>query len=162
MYVGGTRAAAVLAGAALLLAGCTGAASLGRFTGTWLDAAGVPAERGQGQDRTFEVSSSTGPEHCEWQSAVFLHVGWPLGTHPDTSADLRQYLRDPQSVIGRPQLLGQLDLDSELPEGSRPTGYRTGAVELWFGPDGGDRYAYLRTGQSVERWPRAAEAVACA
>ncbi len=58
-------------------------------------------------------------------------------------------------------LLGQLDLDAELPADAQSTGYHTEQAELWFGPDRGDQYAYLDTDRGIERWPRAREPIGC-
>lgn len=80
----------------------------------------------------------TGPEHCRWESAVFLHVAWPLGSPQSTlgDGDSRTYLRDP--------------------------GYASKDVALWLGPDEGGEYVYLVRGEAVERWPRATDLPGCA
>jgi hypothetical protein len=134
----------------------------GTFTGGWTGPDGRPAARGESREFTYEVSAFEGPDHCEWQSAVFLNVGWPLGTTQGVTvgpSDSRSYIRDAEGAL--PFTEG-LDLDTELPPGATPTGYRTGDVELWFGDDGGDRWAYLVRGDgTVERWPRDVENVAC-
>lgn len=139
---------------------------LSTFTGVWYGPDGKPAERGDGPNRTFEVAAQQGARHCDWESAVILSVAWPLGATyeigPDTPP-LRQYVRDPQEQLSGFKVPGQLDLDAQLPEGSRYTGYHTGRAELWFGSDGGDRYVYLKTDKGVERWPRVHdELIACA
>lgn len=140
------------------------------FLGIWNGPSGEPAERGASQDRTFELSTMRMPDHCDWQEAVVLQVAWPLGTTyangPDApdAPDVREFMRDPQGVLPhRPGAYrSKLDLDSDLPEDATPNGYSIGGVELWFGPDGGEEFAYLvRAGRS-ERWPREYEEVACA
>lgn len=131
------------------------------FTAVWRGPDGQPAERGEGPDRSFEVTASEGPPHCNWETAVFLTVGWPLGTSPETAADTREYLRDPDGRVPEERLLGELDLDVEMPEDAQFTGYSTDEVELWFGPDEGNKFSYLKTGDGTERWPRAEEAIAC-
>ncbi|HXV95647.1 MAG TPA: hypothetical protein VD695_03790 [Gaiellaceae bacterium] len=50
--------------AAAAIAGCVGAVA--EAVGTWQDEQG------------HTVESSEGPEHCDWQSATFLHVGVDL------------------------------------------------------------------------------------
>lgn len=132
------------------------------YTGQWVDGEGSPASRGESRDFTYEVRASVGPEHCDWDSVVFLRVGWPLGTTqgiglPDSA---RKYIRDPDNVV---RFRDGLQLDAALPEGSTSTGYSTGDVELWLGPEGGDEYVYLvEDPDDVERWPRALEPPACA
>lgn len=136
------------------------------FTAAWSGADGHPAERGEGRERTFEVSAHVGSRHCDWESAVFLNVVWPLGSTYEIGPDARpiyQYVRDPEAVLGEAaDLSGDLVLDSQMPEDAEFTGYHTDQAELWFGPDDGDRYAYLDTDRGVERWPRAREPVGCA
>lgn len=140
------------------LAGCAGTAE---ELGSWTGPDGRAAERGEGREFTYEVWSRVGPEHCDWDSATFLAVGCPLGTTqgiglPDSA---REYIRDPADDVG---FKDRLDVDASLPEGSASTGYSTDGVELWFGPDEGDRYAYLvHDAGDVERWPRAIQPPAC-
>ena len=49
---------------------------------------------------TAELGASAGPNHCDWQSATILTIGWPLGTVAQTSAHSRSYIRDPKGVMG--------------------------------------------------------------
>src|SRR5260370_26841123 len=42
---------------------------------------------------SFELVTFSGPDHCGWQSATFLIVGWPVRTASRTIADARQYIR---------------------------------------------------------------------
>lgn len=90
-----------------------------------------------------------------------LNVVWPVGTtqHAGKPGEIHQYIRDPEDVTGS---RAGLDLDAALPDGSTATGYRAGAVELWFGPDGGADWAYLVDGNEVERWPRPEAPPGCA
>jgi hypothetical protein len=107
-----------------------------------------------------ELNSIAGPDHCQWQSAVMMHLGWPLGTVSQTSAEIRQLIRDPTGVIDR-GLRDKLALAIDLPADAQDTGYRNGELELWLSPSNPDA-AYLRVGSDVERWPRAEPVVACA
>lgn len=137
------------------------------FLGIWNGPNGEPAERGASRNRTFEVATMRMPDHCDWQEAVVLQVVWPLGTTyaigPD-APEVREFVRDPNGVL--PDVpgayLSELDLEAELPDDARPTGYSMDGVELWFGPDKGEEYAYLVRGQRTERWPREYKEVACA
>lgn len=107
------------------------------------------------------INVITGPEHCKWQSAVMMHVGWPLGRDANNISESRQYLRDPNKVLPQEDLMTDFDDDVELPKTAKYTGYRTDFVELWL--DGNDRAAaYLVFSDHVERWPRAKDAIACA
>jgi len=106
-----------------------------------------------------ELGTFAGPEHCSWEKAVFLSLGWPLGTVSETGRDFRQYIRDPQSVIEAD--LPDLDLAATLPDDAEDTAYRLGDLQLWLAPSDVDG-AYLRLGGDVERWPRASPLVLCA
>lgn len=142
------------------------AAGGGAYVGVWTGPDGSPAERGKSRERTFEVASRTMPEHCDWQDAIILQVAWPLGSTPaiGDSTEVRGFIRDPEEVLPElpGALRGELDLDVELPQGARPTGYRLDEVQLWLGPDNGEQYAYLKRGDDVERWPREFEPIGCA
>jgi hypothetical protein len=89
-----------------------------------------------------------------------MHLGWPLGTVSQTSAEIRQFIRDPNGVIDR-GLRDKLALAIDLPADAQDTGYRNGELELWLSQSNPDA-AYLRAGGDVERWPRAEPVVACA
>src|SRR5947208_5203010 len=90
----------------LVLAGCGSAAGLGEgggLPGTTVAAnfASPPQYPGHAWQRNghevppFEVVAAAGPEHCGWQSATVLTLGLPLGTEPETAAQPRRYIRDP-------------------------------------------------------------------
>lgn len=102
-----------------------------------------------------------GAEHCGWQSAVFLSVGWPLGTPRPTVAGTRLYVRDPEGLFPE-LLLAAFDADAELPPDARFTGFRRGEAELWLSPSEADRALFVVRGDKVEGWPRAREVFACA
>ncbi|GIH10522.1 hypothetical protein Rhe02_85890 [Rhizocola hellebori] len=106
-----------------------------------------------------ELNSSGGPEHCGWQSAVVLHLGWPLGTVSETMDQARQYIRDPGGAIDK-DLRDKLMFHVAMPADARDTGYRYNAVELWLSPSNPDA-AYLRVGDDIELWPRPLTVVAC-
>lgn len=106
-----------------------------------------------------ELNSIAGPDHCGWQSAVLMHLGWPLGTVSQTSAEIHQFIRDPDGVIVRGPR-DKLALHIGMPPDARATGYRNGELELWLSPSDPDA-AYLRVNDDVERWPRADPVVAC-
>jgi len=110
----------------------------------------------------FELNSIAGPDHCGWQSATMLHIGWPPpGTVSTTAAQARQYIRDPRGVM-RGSYRDQLRRNVGLPDDARPTGYRLGAIELYLSPSDQDRWIYVVSPSDRERWPRADPMVACA
>ncbi|GAA1827581.1 hypothetical protein GCM10009682_53560 [Luedemannella flava] len=106
-----------------------------------------------------ELNSIAGSDHCGWESAVMMHLGWPLGTVAKTSATMRQFIRDPGGVI-TDRFQPGLKLHVSMPPDGKDTGYRNGDLELWLAPSDPDG-AYLRVDSDVERWPIANPVVAC-
>ena len=108
----------------------------------------------------FVVTTYRGAEHCGWQSAVFLHLGWPLGTAAKTMNSARQYVRDPNGLFRSE--VAPLDLDASLPDDAEDTGYDQGDIELWISKREAANAIYIVDGKRVERWPRTRRVVACA
>lgn len=116
------------------------------------------------------INVITGPDHCEWEAAVMLHMNWPPGSSEKDAQEDLQYIRDPQDVIGSP-MAERFVGDTSLPPGARYTGYRTDFMELWVRtyhrgmpvvataspPD----RIYLVFADRVESWPRAKSMIAC-
>ncbi|MEO6714321.1 MAG: hypothetical protein ABIM89_12940 [Mycobacteriales bacterium] len=109
--------------------------------GVWTDKNGVRVP-------TSSVQSYQGPEHCEWQSATFLHL-----------SDRRQFVRDPQAAISA-KFRALYAADAPLPGDATDTGYRLDGKSLWLAADGSA--AYVGTAGAFERWPAPAEMVGCA
>ncbi len=107
------------------------------------------------------INTITGPDHCDWQSGVMMHVGWPLGHDAADTSESRQYLRDPEAVFPADSFMTTFDADTELPPRAEYTGYRTDFMELWLA-ENDETAAYLVFADHVERWPRAEEPIACA
>ncbi|MET7289533.1 hypothetical protein [Streptomyces sp. NPDC005573] len=107
----------------------------------WKDRAGkrVPVSR---------LSSSSGAEHCGWQSARILDV------------DGHEYARDPGGVLRGDGLLEEpYRPDVPMPAGARDTGYHREGLRLWLT---GDRAtAYVRTSRGVEAWPSVKDGTGC-
>jgi hypothetical protein len=137
------------------LAGC--ALPWSSETSDWREPWTDPAGNAVSED---VLVSFPGPDHCGWGSLVFLHVGWPPGTAA-ALGDVRQYLRDPDGLLGPEPLLTTFDEDSELPADAEDTGYRHGEVELWLSASRTEA-AFLVRANRVERWARARELIACA
>lgn len=137
----------------LLAAGCGGVAGTD-WEAAWKD------RRGRELPEKV-VATYRGPEHCEWQSAVFLHLGWPLGreaTEPDAS---RTYIRDAEGLFEE-QLRVAFDEDVDLPPDAEYTGYHRDDVQLWISPEEAENAVYIVRGGRAERWPRPVEEFACA
>jgi hypothetical protein len=101
-----------------------------------------------------ELEASAGPNHCDWQSATILTIGWPLGTSAQNAGHSRAYLRDPKGVMGG-TYKERLVKNAQLPATAKPTGYKLGAIELYLSPLDQDEAVYLVTPSGTERWPRA-------
>ncbi len=107
-----------------------------------------------------ELNTIGGPAHCDWQSATYLHIGWPPGTVAADSRQARLYIRDPHGVVPG-TYRERLRLHATLPPDAAPTGYRLGDVELWLGPSDRDEAVYLVGRGDVERWPRSDPMTLC-
>lgn len=112
----------------------------------------VPAE---------ELETSGGPNHCDWQSATILHIGWPVGTVSKNAGQTRVYIRDPKAVMGG-TYKDRLVKDAQLPATARSTGYKLGSIDLYLSPADQDEAVYLVAPSGAERWPRADPFYACA
>ncbi len=107
-----------------------------------------------------ELGTIAGPDHCDWQSATMLLIGWPPGTASTTAARARQYIRDPAGVFdGR--FRDRLVRNATLPADARPTGYRYGAIEVYVSPSDQDDAIYLVSPTDKERWPRSDPMTLC-
>lgn len=106
-------------------------------------------------DKSETINAITGPDHCDWESGVILHLRWP-----DADSELRQYFRDPDGVFPQSGLLSSFDAGAALPAGAEYTGYRTDFMQLWLDATE-DSVAYLVFADHTERWPRG-EDIACA
>lgn len=107
-----------------------------------------------------ELGASAGPNHCDWQSATILTIGWPLGTVSQNAAHSRSYIRDPKGVMGV-TYQQRLVKDVKVPAAARPTGYKLGAIELYLSPVDQDEAVYLVSPSGAERWPRSDPVFGC-
>ena len=108
-----------------------------------------------------EIAAIAGPEHCGWQSATLLSIGWPPGTFASTAALARRYVRDPQGAINS-SLRQRLAVNIDLPRDARPTGYRLGSIEIYLSPSDQDEAIYVVGPGGSERWPRSDPMTLCA
>jgi hypothetical protein len=124
-------------------------------TPIWYDADGRPLARDV-------VNAYQGPEHCDWQSAIFLELGWPIGT-PGVGDDSRLYLRDPKGVVpaGTWDESGELAdhgvrfaSDVELPSDAVDTGIHNDEYRIFVSEPTADTEIYVLTADGLERWVR--------
>lgn len=107
----------------------------------WYDSNGAPVV-------TEVALSFEGPEHCGWESTVFLRFRG------------EQFIRDPKHVLGRSTVV-DFDASVRLPDDATDTGLHTDRWHLFGIPSGRAVFVRTRSG-SVERWPRTKEEIGCA
>ena len=96
------------------------------------------------------LSSAAGPEHCDWQDIVFLHLGDDTFLR-DTDGELRDFLRTTYSD------------SAALPRHAKDTGFEHDGRRLWLAADGSAAYLVaVEDAGDVERWPAASEPIGCA
>lgn len=149
------RSARWILAVALLAVACGEPVEFSPFPGDgWLgpDDAPVPAD---------VIEAYSVAEECDAPGTAFLFVRWPLpGLETDARPERRQYVRDPGGVFAGAGLEAPYDGGATLSEGAGYTGFHSGDVQLWVGPDV-ERYLYLVRGSTVEAWPRVQPEVAC-
>lgn len=129
----------------------------------WTDAEGRELPDGLGEpDPNLVINTIKGPEHCGWEDAVIMHLSMPLGAVTKSSSETRQYVRDPEGVLSRPELTAAFDFTATLPDDAEATGMRNGDVELWVAPSSFDKEVYVGRDGRFEAWPRATELIGCA
>jgi hypothetical protein len=110
------------------------------------------------------LESSAGPEHCGWQSATMMSMGWPPGTVATSSGRARQYIRDIKGALLDDRFFkGSFAHNPGLPSDATDTGFRyDGVLKLYLAPSDADRYVYLIAPADSERWPRSDPMTLCA
>ena len=107
----------------------------------WTDREGRPAD-------TREVHSYLGPEHCDWQSMIFLQLGHRTYVR-DVLPELRSYVDHPYVA------------HTALPGDAVDSGFSRDGRRLWLAAD--HRTAYVGTHPSdVEAWPIEVRPLGCA
>ncbi len=89
----------------------------------------------------------TGAEHCGWEMVRTLTLGG------------RQYVRDPEGVLGDRPLEGRYDPSAVLPSDAASTGHHRGERALWLSAD--RRFLFVVDQSTVERWPASTLTLAC-
>lgn len=108
-----------------------------------------------------ELTTAAAPGHCDWESATFLTIGWPLGTVSTTSAQARQFIRDPEGVVSSRNLQNELELHAKLPRDAVATGYRYRELEIYLSASDQDWAIYVVGPAGAERWPRSDPMTLC-
>lgn len=133
------------------------------FSVEWTYSDGTELPDGVGESNPeLVINTHPGPEHCGWESAVIMHLAWPIGTITRTVPPARQYGRDPAGVLPDDDARANFDRSVALPAGARDTGMRNGPIELWVASSTADDEVYVGKDGAFEAWPRLREPVACA
>ena len=136
----------------LLLIACTATEGAKVWT---IDGRQVPGEI---------IITHAGPEHCDWESASFLHIGSPLGTIQESGRDVNQYVRDPERILSqlKDRFRTTYDPKADLPVDAEYSGYMKNGVELWISQSQLDTAIYMVDGSNVGRWPKTEPIILCA
>jgi hypothetical protein len=106
----------------------------------WTDSAEHPLP-------TTTIESWIGPEHCDWQSMTFLHLGKAT------------YVRNPQSELA--EFFAEPYLEhADLPANAISTGFERAGEQLWLSAD--KQQAFVGAEDDVEAWPRTVRPLGCA
>lgn len=97
---------------------------------------------------TSVITSTYGPEHCDWETVTFLTLGG------------QGYISDPDDALGGLGFVAPFDDDAVLPPDAVDTGYRQADHHLWLSSD--RSIAYVVNDDAVEAWPSSTEEFACA
>lgn len=108
----------------------------------------------------FELVTIAGPDHCGWDSATFLFIGWPPGTRAETGSAARQFVRDPRGVFGA-RFRDGLRRNVALPADAQDTGFRYWSLAIYVAPSDPDGI-YVVSPRDAERWPRSDPPTLCA
>jgi hypothetical protein len=156
---------AALAVALLILPGCGHGLDLrtADLVGRWQGANGSFVPAGDDPpDFPLVAVTRRGPEHCDWESVIFLEIAWPVGSihrGPHSEATVRQYVRDPDGKLAE-YVDDPYDGSVTLSAFAVSTALHRMGNELFIDP-AGDAYVRRPAGQ-VERWPHTHSAVVCA
>lgn len=131
--------------------------------GIWYDGNGMPLPNGSPGSEGTAIAVFRGSEHCQWETATFMHLGWPVGTNATSFDEERQYVRDPESLFDSGALHVGFLSDATLPPDAVDTGYRRGPWQLWVSPSQADDAVFVvnRDAGIAERWGRSSQPILC-
>ena len=131
--------------------------------GTWFDGNDVPIPNEPVEHGGSAMAVVRGSNHCQWESAMFMQVDWPIGAGDVALSGGAQFVRDPVGLFDDGALrVGYLS-DTSLPSGAIDTGYHRGPWRLWMSPAQADDAVFLVNADTgvVERWGRATPPILC-
>lgn len=133
---------------------------IGALLGVWFDRAGSPVPGVWNDSQATVISPHGYFGECPWEDALFLDVGWPLGTPSVSDGTTRTYVRDPDGVL-EDRLATGYDADAVLPDDAIDTGYHRGDWHLWTASSRDDEAIFLVNANIVEMWPLLTSAGEC-
>jgi hypothetical protein len=131
--------------------------------GTWFDGNDVPIPNEPVEPGGSSMAVVRGSDHCQWESAMFMQVDWPIGAGDVALSGGAQFVRDPEGLFDDGALqVGYLS-DTSLPSGAIDTGYHRGLWRLWMSPAQADDAVFVVNADTriVERWGRATPPILC-
>ncbi len=93
----------------------------------WTTAAGEPAVG-------VDISLAAGAARCDWQSATFLVVPWPVSAGVAPDGESSQYVWDPDQALAEFGITRD-QVVPVVPDDALATGWHTAHQELWLGDD---------------------------
>ena len=131
--------------------------------GIWYDGDGASLPNGSAGSEGTAIAVLAGPEHCQWESATFMHLAWPVGTIATSFDDERQYVRDPEGLFDDGALRVGFMRDITLPADAVETGFHRGPWQLWVSPTQADDAVFVVDEDTgiAERWGRSSEPILC-
>jgi hypothetical protein len=132
--------------------------------GVWYDGDGAALPDGSPDSMGMVLNVFRGDEtHCQWGSATFMHIGWPLGTAANSLGGWRQYVRDPDGLFDDRALYAGYLSDTSLPADAFDTGYHRGPWHLWVDPSQPATAVFVVNADTgtIERWGGAQKPIRC-
>lgn len=94
---------------------------------------------------------------CNRARAAVLTIGLSLGMPIDPLAR-NEFVRDPAGdFLAQGWITAPFEPAAKLPADAAYTGWTNGNIELWISPSDLANAIYVRVGDAMERWPRAAD-----
>jgi len=106
------------------------------------------------------ITLTDAPEQCGLREVQLLTVGKPFGPEIPSDQDSLQFVRDPNHLV-EDKSLDTFSASTQLPPDVHFTGLTYADLEVWVASDLPGALYIVRE-DTVERWPRVSEFIACA
>ena len=113
------------------------------------------------------IRTRIGPEHCDWETVLFLDMGSPIGAEFGRALETVEFVRSSDGAVSPHLLLDEFEANTSLPPDAEFAGYvmidsEVGSHELWISEAELERAVYMVRESAVEKWPRAVRQILCA